>query len=398
MQPLNMLIVDPYFDDRGGGNVTTQLTIMRLIDRSRFRITIVVHCESEVLSALREKGDITCIVASPPKRLQRRYGGHAILEGLLGRVITTVSLLRYNFQLAQIIRQQKINLIYCNSLRAYLLVGLAAKLTRRPVHLFIKGELGNPFLDRLALRGATRIAFKGSANKTEKYPRLIRSIDEKIDIVPSGVELELIDAAKGKDHSKIRDEIQTHPGRISIAYIGLIYPAKGVHYLIEALARVVQRNKGFQLYLIGDYRTDSRESYGRRLETMIDSSGLKEHVVFLGWRSDALEVVSLMDIVVHPSLSEGFPNVVLEAMALGKPVVATKVGALGADDVIADEKEAFLVRPHDSKVIANRISLLIEDDRARERMGAAARARVEKDYTAETITRKLESIWASLAN
>ena len=89
---------------------------------------------------------------------------------------------------------------------------------------------------------------------------------------------------------------------------------------------------------------------------------------------------------------------VLEAMALGKPVVATKVGALGADDVIADEKEAFLVRPHDSKVIANRISLLIEDDRARERMGAAARARVEKDYTAETITRKLESIWASLAN
>jgi len=131
---------------------------------------------------------------------------------------------------------------------------------------------------------------------------------------------------------------------------------------------------------------------------MIDSSGLKEHVVFLGWRSDALEVVSLMDIVVHPSLSEGFPNVVLEAMALGKPVVATKVGALGADDVIADEKEAFLVRPHDSKVIANRISLLIEDDRARERMGAAARARVEKDYTAETITRKLESIWASLAN
>ena len=85
-------------------------------------------------------------------------------------------------------------------------------------------------------------------------------------------------------------------------------------------------------------------------------------------------------------------------MALGKPVVATKVGALGADDVIADGEEAFLVRPHDPKAIADRVSLLIEDHGAREKMGAAARARVERDYTAEELTRKLESIWASLAS
>ena len=82
-----------------------------------------------------------------------------------------------------------------------------------------------------------------------------------------------------------------------------------------------------------------------------------DHVVFLGWRWDALEILSLMDVLVHPSLSEGFPRAVLKAMAVGKAVVATRVGAFRADDVIRNGHGGFLVEPRDIETMAKHITI-----------------------------------------
>ena len=121
-----------------------------------------------------------------------------------------------------------------------------------------------------------------------------------------------------------------------------------------------------------------------------------DHVVFLGWRWDALEILSLMDVLVHPSLSEGFPQAVRKAMALGKAVVATRVGAFRADDVIRNGHEGFLVEPRDIETMAKHIVALVNDRALRQKMGRAAKQKAFENYAIHNQIRQLEDTWSGM--
>ena len=103
-----------------------------------------------------------------------------------------------------------------------------------------------------------------------------------------------------------------------------------------------------------------------------------------------------MDVLVHPSLSEGFPRAVLEAMALGKAVVATRVGALRADDVIRNGHEGFLVEPRDIETMAKHIVALVNDRALRQRMGRAAKQKAFENYAIHNQIRQLEDTWSGM--
>jgi glycosyltransferase involved in cell wall biosynthesis len=164
-------------------------------------------------------------------------------------------------------------------------------------------------------------------------------------------------------------------------------PHKGYRYLLEVAATVVRARPDVRFVLVGDGPLAEE----LRLETR--RLGLGEAVVFAGFREDALRVVRTFDVFVMSSVQEGLPLALLEAMALGCPPVATRVG--GVSSVIEDAVSGFIVEPRDTQTQAERILKLLEDDELRRSLSTAARARGATFHVRRAIHR-IEQVYAEL--
>lgn len=394
MAKLNVLIYEPYPMGKVGGNLRTLSYILEFLDRSRFHPIVVTPMETEFIRRIQADG-VECIVATPPCSVGR-YGGQCLRDSSLGRVRGVWDVMRYNLELGRIIRQRQIDLIYCNSIRAVLCIGLAGRLRRIPVLWYIKGELQNAILDRIGFVLANRILFFCETNRDDRYPGLVRWYRNKIDILKIGIDARSIKQAEEAAKSALISEFGLEDKRINVVVLGQIYPPKGVHVALEALNSLVKDHPEVMLYIVGDHVLDEYRSYRAELERMIERDGLEGHVRFVGWRTDALRLLALMDILVHPSLSEGFGRAVLEALALGLPVVVSGVG--GLREIIADGRNGFLVEPGNSAMIADRLRQLIGDKALRERLGRAGRETVFAEYLIEDKVARFGAVLREMAS
>ncbi len=160
-----------------------------------------------------------------------------------------------------------------------------------------------------------------------------------------------------------------------------LHAQKGHEYLVAAAAAV----PGATFVFAGDgpLRAD--------LEAQAREAGVADRCLFLGERSDVPDLLAAADLVVLPSLFEGLPVAVLEAMAAERPVVATAIG--GTDEAIASEKSGLLVPPRDAAALAAAIRRLQADPGLAGRLAAAARTRVEQDFSAEAAARDVMRIY-----
>ena len=157
-----------------------------------------------------------------------------------------------------------------------------------------------------------------------------------------------------------------------IAYAGEIAEKKGLLDLVAAMERIGERDGGPVALLAGE------GAFAPALHDRIRAAGLGDRCRLLGRLSRTLDLYAACDIFVLPSHGEGMPMALLEAMAAGRPVVATRVG--GVPDVVRDGMEGRLVPPHDSAALAAALTDLLADAAARERMGSAARKRIEEGF------------------
>lgn len=394
MKPLDVLIVEPYPFGKVCGNLRTLNYLLDYVDKSRFNLHLAVPLESDYTRNLAGKG-IDVLLVKPHQRLMQ-YGGNALRDNLLGRLLTVAAMVGYNLQFLKIITDKKIDVIYCNGIRSVLYVALAGRTSRTPMLWYVKGELQNRLLDTLGFVAANKIIFFCDANKHDKYPALVKIFQNKIDILRIGLDPEEILRAEQGDKSRLREELALDRNKVNLACVGQLYPPKGVHYLLEALSLIVPDFPDLHLYIIGHHVIDEYREYQGELQQLIRTKGLEPYVTFTGWQNDALEAVSLMDILVHPSLSEGFGRAVLEALALGKAVVASKVG--GLREIIEDGENGFLVDPGDVQGLAEKISRLLRDKPLREAFGRAAREKVFSEYLVADKVARLEAIWQEMAS
>jgi len=376
-----------------GGNFLTQQLILERLDRKRFHPIVSAPVEGDALDRFRAM-DVECVVIPPPARLGS-YGGEALQAGVLTRIKSSIDLLRYNIQISSYLRTNNINVVYANCVRAQLSVGLGALLAGVPSLLYIKGELANPIIDRLCLILASRVLFFSPQNRDDLYPNFIHWFRRKIDILRIGLDPALIKELRGREQPGLRQELEIDPDCINAVVLGQLYAPKGQHFAIEALARLVKKFPQIRLYIVGDHVIKEYRAYKTKLEELIDQYGLGRHVNFTGWRKDALDIVNMMDIVIHPSLAEGFGRAVLESMALGKPVIASQVG--GLREAIQNGQNGFLVTPGDVNTIALRWQELISSPDLRQRLGEAARRTVFADYLIDDKVTRLAEIWTSMA-
>lgn len=206
---------------------------------------------------------------------------------------------------------------------------------------------------------------------------------KNIFIIPDGVEL-----SKFENLSKagIRKELKINDDENVIIFVGSLKAVKGIKYLIEAINIVKEKNPKLRLLLIGDGEEK------KELERLVEKLGLKKIIGFVG-KINNEEVPKYMiasDVLVMPSLSEGLSVAVLEAMASGLPVVATKVG--GLPEIIKDGENGFLVEPKNPKQIAERILYLLSDDGIRKAIFLNNKEK-SKNYSWDSIVNKLIAVY-----
>jgi glycosyltransferase involved in cell wall biosynthesis len=232
-------------------------------------------------------------------------------------------------------------------------------------------------LDRFLLRRFDRVVVVAE----QVRQRLLRSGvgEAKICSIANGVDIERFRAAK----PVLRKELGvTGP---LIGYVGRLSSEKGGNTLLQAAERVLQTAPGVSFVFVGD--GPCRHSW----ELLASELGIREHVVFTGVRSDMAEIYASFDLMVLPSHVEAMPICLLEAMASGKPVVASAVGSV--PKVLSPEETGLLVAPGNSEQLANSILRVLRDYEFARSLGSAAREVVVKRHSAQAMAKKYYDIY-----
>lgn len=172
------------------------------------------------------------------------------------------------------------------------------------------------------------------------------------------------------------------PPRIVAA--GRLHPKKGFDVLVAALALLRDQGEGFDCEIAGE--GDERA----RLEGLIAQHGLGDRVRLVGWRDDVPAFLATGDVFAFPSHQEGFPLVLLEAMAVGLPVVSSAIS--GPVEMIADGVDGALVPPGDPAALARALAGLVATPQKAAALGVAARAKVLADYGPASLQRRLDAV------
>jgi len=348
----------------------TILNTWRTIDRDSFELTIVATRPIE-------GGSNTLLDAAD------QLGVPAIALSI-GRGLDLVAVCR----LVRLIRRRKIDVVQTHDSQTRRIGTLAAFLTGTrhitSVHGWIfndRKELLARWIDQRLIRRAD-----GIITVSQRLKRDLEAVGVPSDrITPLQNAILLDDYRYPGDSSDLRRKLRIDAGRPVVSIIGRLSPEKG-HAVFLAAARMVLREVPNAAFLVvGD--GPLRES----LEFQAASMGIGSAVLFTGQISDMGSLYALTDVLAISSLTEGIPNVLLEAFAYGKPAVATAVG--GIPEVLEDGVTGSLIPPGEATLLSQHLIALLRDDALRAKMGRAAQERIRTRFNFEHRTRALENLY-----
>jgi len=232
-------------------------------------------------------------------------------------------------------------------------------------------------------RNAASVAVsQGVADSTRGYP------GPPIRVIPNAV----APIVSPGSSARVRRELGLSPDHILVVHVGNIRRGKGHDALIEAVVIALSKDPNLTFVSLGAEKVRGDLA---RLRATAASRGLGDRLRFLGPRPDALDFTAAADIYVNPSEVEGLPVAILEAMAIGRPVVATAVG--GVPTVVRTGETGYLVEPNDPASLANSIVELATDPAARSRLGERARALIESQFSLRDMVRAYESVYEEVS-
>jgi len=212
---------------------------------------------------------------------------------------------------------------------------------------------------------------------------------EKLVVIPNGVDLTRFPAENAAEKPAVLASLGVASGRRAITYVGRLDRQKGLPWLIETAGVWLPSLPDCDLLLVG------RGPLQQKLEQTCRRAGLSGRVHWACWRSNVPEIIAASDLLVLPSIWEGMPNAVLEAMATGRPVVATR--AEGVEELLGPGAEEQTIRHGDSQALAETIVRIMEDPEIGGRLGRENRRRVEKNFTVDQMVNAYQNLWESLA-
>lgn len=235
------------------------------------------------------------------------------------------------------------------------------------------------WLDHFAIRNFNKIIVVSEPMKKALIRRHFPL--ERVIYIPNGVDLDWIHSANGE---QIRRELNLTKDMLIIGIVGRLGKEKGHKYLLMALKDI----PNLVLLIIGNGPLE------KQLKEMVVRLKIKERVIFLGFRHDVNNLIAAMDIFVLPSLSEGLPLALLEAMVAQKPIIASRVG--GIPTVIKNQETGILVEPKNSSLLKEAIIHLSKDKSFTNQIAINAKKLVEHNFSLELATRRYEEIYLEI--
>jgi L-malate glycosyltransferase len=336
---------------------------------------------------LRALGHRTMLVANPDGELRQRAKEGLDLLPLTPR---TEMDLNAAWRLSRVIKQLRPDIVHAHDPHAVAMSALA---------LSMSTQLAKP-----PLVASRRVDFhlRGNSLSRWKYRQVdcficasgaIRKMlvadgvpEARAVVVHEGVDLEHIDAAPG---AGLREELWLPHGAPIVGNVAALVPHKGQRHLVEAALLVLPQVPDVRFVIAGE--GELRPA----LERQIHEHRLEKHVLLAGFRPDVLSLHKAFDIFVMSSLTEGLGTSLIDAMACGKPVVATKVG--GIPEVVVDGETGFLVEPRDHEGMARALTSLLKDETLRHRMGEAGRTRARVRFSAERMVQDTLRVYQRVA-
>ncbi|MFL5965075.1 MAG: glycosyltransferase family 4 protein [Gaiellaceae bacterium] len=359
-------------------------------------------------AGLRERGYDTTLVAGTLARGEDSMA--FVADGLdvsvvsvpeLGREISLVRDLVATARLAALLRRERPQILHTHTAKAGTVGRLAAILAgnaRPPIvaHTFhghvlhgYFGPLRSRFFRVLErwLASHTTVLIAVSPQVRDDLVALGVAPREKFAVIRLGIELEQR-VGDGDGREETRRYLGIGDGRFTVGWVGRMTAVKRTDDVLEGFKQLTDNGVPATLCLVGD--GPDRPQLERRAREL----GIMRDTLFLGYQEDVAPFYSAFDALVLPSGNEGTPVSVIEALAAGTPVVATRVG--GVPDVVRDGEDGFLVDPGDTSALAERLTQLATDAPLRERVGAAARDRVFSRYAVDRLVDDVDRLYRSL--
>ena len=290
-------------------------------------------------------------------------------------------------KLYRFIERNKFDIIHTHNTAAFIDGVIASKMAGVPVIIHTDHARAFPDKKRYMLaewflsRFTTKIVAvsEHTRSKLIEYEKLSPS---KVIVIPNGIDERKY--AVTADHRKKKElGIEKH---YPILGLGVrLIEQKGVEYLLKAMPSILQEFPKTMLLIAGG------GPFQQNLQTMSEKLGIAQAVKFLGFRLDMPEILSILDIYVLPSIWEGMPLVILEAMAAKKPIVATKVG--GIPEAVIHNHSGLLVPPKDPEALANAILKILKNSNLAASLAENAYNRFLKYFTVKKMVSRYEQLY-----
>lgn len=300
---------------------------------------------------------------------------------------------RYFFELRKFIKGKKIKIIQTFHTNADIYGTVLAKISDIPIIISSRRDMGfnrnrkhiicykflNKYVDKII---CVSEAVKKIVMREEHVPEF------KIQVIYNGIDKEDLD--RKVELSEVKKKLGFLDSGPIIGMIANFNPIKGHRYFIEAALILRKQVKNIQFILVGSGRQDLVDD----LKGLVKELGLNDCVHLLGHREDILNFLSIMDILVAPSLSEGFSNSIIEAMYLRKPVVATDVG--GNPEVVIHNLTGILIPPANVDGIAQAVMKLLKEPNLAAKLGENAKRLIEEKFLFERMLDETTGLYESL--
>jgi len=386
------------------GSTISLCTLLSRLDRRRFEPSVVFsraaqhECLRGSPAAPTEARVIVWRNGLKSTRLGRSFYEMArrrarpvrqLLTGLLAALDLVLVVAPYSLRLYRLARGRRIAIVHHNNgvePRSVLLAGLLGV----PLVVYQRGDEWHSRAGRfLARRVALYVA---NSEATRRDLLELGVAPDRIRVIYPPVELGRFDP--GVDAGGQRREFGVHADEPCFGIFGTLLPWKGHRVFLKAARRVMEQVPNARAFVIGE-APQRDPAYRDELKRLVEELGIAERVVFTGFREDVPELMQMLRVVVHASVEpEPFGRVIAEAMAMGKPVVATAAG--GPLEIIEDGWSGYLVPSGQEEAMAERITRLLTDAGHCDRIGRRAREVVEARFSAEAHARLVEAVYAEV--
>jgi glycosyltransferase involved in cell wall biosynthesis len=361
-----MLFTDSFIH---GGTERQFVQALRLLDRNRFELSV---------GCLKKRGPFLAEVESL---------GLPVFEFPI-RSLVGLDTARWFFRLVKFLRAERIDVVHAFDFYTGVFAVPAARWAGVPVVLASRRELAGDrtFWQQQAIRMACQLATGIVANSRAAGARLTgwgATPEEKLAVVPNSLDVQAFRPVRRVEETRVA--LGVAAGEPLVGTLGALRAEKDQATLLRAAAQVLQGFPQARFVLVGE------GSERARLEALAAELSVAGRVIFAGDRGDVPDLLAALDVFVLSSSTESFPNAILEAMALERPVVATRVG--GIPELVEEGRTGYLVPVGDASAMAERILELLRNPALRTALGRAGRARVEAEYTPARMKQRLEEVY-----